>query len=424
MTPYELSLLVLITGTGAVGGLVPFSPLDPLLVGLAAIGSPATLVIGVLLATASQMCTKALLFAGCSKAERLLPPGKRARVDRITRLLRGRVHLQIATVFVSAVFGLPPLYLVTVVCGALQLRLRSFVLVAGIGRALRFAALVFIPYLLGAGSLRAQSARPAVVEVGAGEETWVLLSGLVGGTTGFQQLAQRLGQAGHRVIVIDPYALSLDSADVSFAALARRVSAVLAARDVRAARFAGHAHGAGVMLRLAAAFPSRALELYFLDVGALEVNRSKVFSESLRLVPLIMRVPGGRGFVRGRFVAGLEDNSGSAQWLTVQREAAYADPILDNIDRVIALAARLNEAREPEPLATVVARVRAPVTVILGTAPHASGPEAMEIAALGGGVRIERLAGIGHFVHEEAPDAVARVLLARPTRLASRGAAQ
>ena len=64
----------------------------------------------------------------------------------------------------------------------------------------------------------------------------------------------------------------------------------------------------------------------------------------------------------------------------------------------------------------VVARVRAPVTLLLGAVPHPSGPDENEITALrplGHGLRVERLAGVGHFPHEEAPDAVAAFVLGR-----------
>jgi pimeloyl-ACP methyl ester carboxylesterase len=267
-----------------------------------------------------------------------------------------------------------------------------------------------------------QVARAAAVTVaGSGPETYVLVSGIVGGVAGYHRLATRLLERGNRVIVIDPFYLSIDSSDVSFVALARRVSEVLAEMGVTDARLVGHAHGAGVALRVAASNPDRVAQLYLLDAGALAGTRSPILSASLRLVPLIARIPGGRDFIRKRFVRGIRENAGSQEWLDAETQRAYTEPMLDGIGRATALAIRLGNSQETDSVATIVARIRVRVTVILGDAPHQSGPGAEEMTALvplGGMVRIEHLAGVGHFPHEEAPDAVAGLLLARTVAVA------
>jgi pimeloyl-ACP methyl ester carboxylesterase len=270
----------------------------------------------------------------------------------------------------------------------------------------------------GAAPLAAQSADDsATVSVaGRGPTTYVLLSGMVGGIAGYRRLEARLLERGHRVVVIDPYRLSLDSPEVSFAALARRVDAVLTRRGIDSARVVAHAHGAGVALRLAASAPERVSALYFLDVGALTRQRSRVFSASLRLAPLVARVPGGRGLVRGRFLRGLRQNAGRREWLDQATQRAYAEPMLDALPRVVAMATRLARAAEPEPVASVVARVRVPLVVLAGAAPHPAAPEEAELAALaplGTRLRVERMPGVGHFPHEESPAEVARLITTR-----------
>jgi pimeloyl-ACP methyl ester carboxylesterase len=255
-----------------------------------------------------------------------------------------------------------------------------------------------------------------VAVTGQGPTTYVLISGIVGGVSGFRRLRSHLLEHGHRVIVIDPYHLSLDSADVTFATLARRVDAVLAHYAIDSALVVGHAHGAGVALRLAANAPRRVAALYFLDVGALAENRTKVFSASLRLAPSIARLPGGRAFVRKQFVRGLRQNAGRHDWLDSATQRAYTEPFLDHLPKAVAMAGRLARAREPEPVTALVARIRVPVTVLLGAVPHPAGPDSAELAVLaplGSQLRIERLPGVGHFPHEEAPGAVAERLLLR-----------
>jgi pimeloyl-ACP methyl ester carboxylesterase len=256
---------------------------------------------------------------------------------------------------------------------------------------------------------------PAVAIDGDGVETFVLISGMVGGTAGFRQLDGLLMAKGYRVLRIDPYQLSLDSADVSFAAMARRVDAVIGEYRIRRARVVAHSQGAGVALRLAATYPDRVEALYFLDSGALPYNRGPTLSASLRLVPILTRLPGGRSLVRQRFVDALRRSSGRSNWLNAERQHAYTQPVLDEIDRVVAMAFRLARAAEPESLQTIVSRVRAPLVVVIGAAPHEAdiGAEEIEaLAPLGALVQIKHLAGVGHFPHEEAPNDLVSVLIA------------
>jgi pimeloyl-ACP methyl ester carboxylesterase len=297
---------------------------------------------------------------------------------------------------------------------ASEAALRGSIGIFRLGRALGIAA-----WALAAGpTASAQPAgKPSMVSIaGTGRPTYVLLSGLLGGTGGFRRLQAELLSHGCRVVAIDAYALSLDSTDVAFAALARRVNAELHRLGADSVLVVGHAHGGGVALRLAALAPERVSALYLLDVGALPESRTKVFSSALRLVPLLTRLPGGRGFVRSRLMRGIRRNAGRQEWLDTVTQRTYTEPVLDRIGEVVAMARRLATAREPEPLDRVVARVRAPVTLILGEVPHPSGPDSAELTALeslGERVRIERLAGVGHFPHEEAPAEVARILLDR-----------
>jgi membrane protein YqaA with SNARE-associated domain len=133
----------------AAGGLLPFSPIEPVLL-LTAIARPALLIPVVALATVSQMSAKAVLFLGSRKAQARLSHRKRLILERIRVRLEGRRGLQVLTVLVSAMSGLPPLYAVTLVCGALRLRLSDYLVAGILGRATRFSALVMLPQLFAA----------------------------------------------------------------------------------------------------------------------------------------------------------------------------------------------------------------------------------------------------------------------------------
>jgi pimeloyl-ACP methyl ester carboxylesterase/membrane protein YqaA with SNARE-associated domain len=419
-SPLMLCLIVVIFGAAA--SLLPFSPVEPVLVAIAAVAPHWLLLPLVALATVSHMSTKTLIFAGGAKARDSLRGRSRVRFDRISVRLSGRSGAQRTALFVSAATGLPPFYLTTALCGSLRMPLREFLVFATAGRAIRFAALIFLPQLLGISTAAAQQpAPPAVTMAGRGPDTYVLVSGLVGGVAGFARVERRLVQAGSRVVVIDPYQLSLDSADVSFDALARRTEAELAARGIVDAHIVGHAHGGGVAIRLVSRSPSRARDLTLLDVGAQPVNRSPVFGASLRLIPFLTRMPFGRSFVRDRFIDGLIENSVRTDWLDERARCAYVDRVLDNITVVIAMARRLATAEEPEAVGDVIARLTLPVTVLRGEFRGPGGPTPEEMAALaplGRRLRILTVAGVGHFPHEEAPAEVVRLLL-RSTAIAA-----
>jgi pimeloyl-ACP methyl ester carboxylesterase len=249
-----------------------------------------------------------------------------------------------------------------------------------------------------------------------GADTYVLLSGVLGGVSGYRGIERRLLALGHRVIIIDPYLMSIDSADVTFDALARRVNAQLDARHVMAARVVGHAHGGGVALRLAANYPTRVVQLFLLNVGALAGNHSPVFSSSTRLASIVTHLPGGKRFVRGRIVAGIRENTVNSDWLDDAAAHAYTDVPLANIAGVLQMVTRLGDSQEPDSISVVVARIRIPVTLLLGaeTCPASPGPAELEaLQPLGTLVRTVRIKGTCHFPHEEAPEVVMAYLTQR-----------
>ena len=180
-------------------------------------------------------------------------------------------------------------------------------------------------------------------------------------------------------------------------------------------------------MRLASRSPSRARDLTLLDVGAQPVNRSPVFGASLRLIPLLTRMPFGRSLVRDRFMKGLVENSVRTDWLDERARCAYVERVLDNITSVVAMARRLATAEEPEPVGDVIARLRLPVTVMCGEFRRPGGPtpeEMTTLAPLGDRLRIVTVAGVGHFPHEEDPAQVVRLLLASTASPSGRGASR
>lgn len=270
--------------------------------------------------------------------------------------------------------------------------------------------------------LRAATAQlepPAVVTRGSGPSV-VLLSGLLGGTARLEPLADRLVASGFRVVAIDPYRLSATAVDVSFAGLAHTVATALQREGVHTAIVVAHAHAAGIALRLAANAPEMVTNLLLLDAGVIASTQSAGVARAMRVASLISRLPGGSGFIRTRVVSGIRENSGSPRWVNDAIGRAYADPLIDELPAVARMASRLAAAEEPESVSSMLARVRAEVTALIGAAPHGFSASEEELALLQRipGARLRRVQDVGHFVHEEDAQLVVTEVLAAHARRA------
>lgn len=420
--PSAVAILASIAALCIVGGVLPFTPMEAIVVGVAVTVRPALVIPVIVVATVTQMAAKVAVFAGGRLARTPLGSRRQAAVDAAARRLTGDRRLRLATTFFSAVSGLPPFYAVTVAYGALRLPIGEYLVTGTAGRTLRLAAMIVAGRMLLPAAAPAQAPYdPEAVTVrGSGAQTVVLVSGIVGGVNGLRRLEDRLLAQGHRVVAIDPFRLSLDSVDMSFAAVARRVERVLAAHGIGRAHVVAHSHGGGVMLRVAADRPDRIASLTLIEVGAQPSMRSERLDLALRLLPTLAKAPGGRQLLRRRFIAGLRQNAANPAFLDAATERAYTEPLLERLDAVSAMGRRMIAAVEPEPIDSVVARIRIPVTVVVGRVPHAAGPRAPEIAALerlGALLRVVRLPGAAYFPHEEAPDDVARLIAPRVVAL-------
>jgi len=132
-----------------VAGLVPLVNAELYLIGVTTmvVSSPSPLPAVVLLAALGQMTAKVLLYYVAQGALEL--PGQRHR----ERIARARVRMAKWqdkpkwVLFVSALLGLPPFYLVSLAAGALRIGIRTFCVLGMIGRIVRFAVIVAIPWL-------------------------------------------------------------------------------------------------------------------------------------------------------------------------------------------------------------------------------------------------------------------------------------
>jgi len=73
----------------AAGGLLPFTPIEPMLIGIAAVTRPPLLIVVIVVATVGQMASKWVLYAGSCRAADALRPDRRVAVDKAMARLSG-----------------------------------------------------------------------------------------------------------------------------------------------------------------------------------------------------------------------------------------------------------------------------------------------------------------------------------------------
>jgi membrane protein YqaA with SNARE-associated domain len=130
-------------GLAVASAVLPWLNAEVIVLAFAAMAtSRADLVALAVLATAGQVTGKGLMYWTGRGAALVEAGGTRARLDKWrARLERHRWH-PLTWVFVSAVVGVPPLYIVTVLAGAAKVPFGRFLAVTSLGRLLHFGMLV------------------------------------------------------------------------------------------------------------------------------------------------------------------------------------------------------------------------------------------------------------------------------------------
>jgi membrane protein YqaA with SNARE-associated domain len=128
--------------------LMPWVNGEVLLLSLSAFApSRYALALLVILTSAGQMTGKCILYW----ASRGVIPIKKGRLGKSLNSWKERFERSpskvMGIVFISALSGIPPFYVITLLSGALRLRFGRFLAVGTIGRLLHFGVLVLIPQL-------------------------------------------------------------------------------------------------------------------------------------------------------------------------------------------------------------------------------------------------------------------------------------
>lgn len=250
-----------------------------------------------------------------------------------------------------------------------------------------------------------------VVVAGTGEPV-VLLPGLFGSVYGFRKVEPLLTAAGYRTIVIEPLGVGAsgrpERANYSLTAQADRIAAALDSLGVTHAIVVAHSLGASMAYRLAYRRPDLVRGLVSLDGGPAEAAATPGFRRAMRFAPWI-KLFGGVKLVRRKIRANLISASGDTTWVDDAAVAAYTAGAAADLDGTLKAYLGMARAREPERLVPHLSAIHCPVRLLLGMAPHTNGIQQGEIDILGRMLplfAIDTLAGAGHFLYEERPDAV------------------
>ena len=247
--------------------------------------------------------------------------------------------------------------------------------------------------------------------------TVVIIPGMVGGAFGWRRVAAELEAAGHRVVIIEMLGTGGSGrpagADYSLAAQSVRVAAALDTLGVRLATMVAHGVSGGVAFRLALARPDLVATMISVEAGPSEEAATAGMRRALKFAPLL-KLFGGSGKLRGRIAKAMREGSADPSWVSDSVIAGYTKDASVDFGATLRAFQGMARAREPYRLADSLAGISVAVTMLHGGHPHDGGVSPMELERLRRlfpNLNEETVAGVGHFMHEERPDAVVGAVL-------------
>jgi pimeloyl-ACP methyl ester carboxylesterase len=249
-----------------------------------------------------------------------------------------------------------------------------------------------------------------VVSAGTGPAV-VLIPGLFGSAFGFRRVVPLLEAAGFRTVIVEPLGVGYSSrpshSDYSLSTQSDLIAAVLDTLKLGPAVIVAHSLGGAIALRLAVRHPDLVRGVVSLEGGPTEQATTAGFRRAMKLAPVIRLL--GRGFVRSRIRGMLQASSGNPAWVTDSVVEGYTDGATHDLGATIRAFKAMGRSHEPDSLAPALPRIHCPVRLIVGEAPHDGGVDSSEVALMHREIpsfAVDSLAGVGHYIHEERPDAV------------------
>ena len=244
----------------------------------------------------------------------------------------------------------------------------------------------------------------------------VVIPGIAGSAFAFRRMVPLLVAAGYRVVVVEPLGMGTsgrpERSDYTLEAQAARIASVLDTLGIRHALVVGHSLGASIALRMALARPELVRSVVLIEGGAAEQAATPGFRRAMTFAPWV-KMLGGQGLIRKQLRKSLAKSSADPAWITDEVIAGYSLGVTRGLDPTLRAYLRMAEAREKNPLAPRLGRVHVPVLLVLGGAPHESGPDSREVELLFKGLpsfTLRLIPAAGHHVHEERPCELASLI--------------
>lgn len=245
----------------------------------------------------------------------------------------------------------------------------------------------------------------------------LLLHGTGASTHSFRALAPRLAERAEVLAVDLPghgFSGPPPGGDWSLPGLARQLVALLGTLRYAPDVVVGHSAGAAIVVQAALQAGLRTGAVVSLN-GAFLPFGGRAAPLLSPLARLLYALPGVPGLVAGRaadpaVVRRMLDGTGST--LDADGVALYARLMRDPAHTRGALAMMAHW--ELQPLVRALPALDLPLHLVVGTNDRAVPPaQADRVARLAPQATLERLPGLGHLAHEEAPDRVAALIAAR-----------
>lgn len=254
-----------------------------------------------------------------------------------------------------------------------------------------------------------------VAVFGRGEPV-VLIPGFFGSVFGFRKLIPLLEQAGYQPTVVEPLGTGFSGrpahGDYSFSAQTDQIAAVLDSLHIRNAPVIAHSVGGAMALRLAYRRPDLVRALVTLEGGPTERVATPEFKRAAKYIPWI-KILGGIKLIRKVVRRTLVRSSGDTTWITDGVVFGYTAGAARDLNGTLLSYLAMANSRERDRLEPNLRAIRCPVHLVLGGARHDGGVGPDEVVELRREVprfALDSVPGAGHYLQEEQPEAVLRIL--------------
>ncbi len=254
-----------------------------------------------------------------------------------------------------------------------------------------------------------------VAVFGRGEPV-VLIPGFFGSVFGFRKLIPLLEEAGYQPTVVEPLGTGFSGrpahGDYSFIAQADQIAAVLDSLRIRNAPVIAHSVGGAMALRLAYRRPDLVRSLISLEGGPTERVATPEFKRAAKYIPWI-KLLGGIKLIRKVVRRTLVRSSGDTTWITDGVVFGYTAGAARDLNGTLLSYLAMADSRERDRLEPHLRTIRCPVRLVIGGARHDGGVGPEEVVELRRELprfAVDSVPGAGHYLQEEQPEAVLRIL--------------